>query len=148
MRRLRLDVANPYRRIPFSFAALARREDAALAHTHYFVSPRLRCPAVVTVHDISYARAPELFSRRDRALLRFVRGSVRRAERVIAVSEFTRSDIIEQYELDPAKVVAIPNGVADRFQPLPMRRIACTLVRHQPPPRLRQGSRRARAFRS
>jgi glycosyltransferase involved in cell wall biosynthesis len=118
VRRLRLDVSNPYRRIPFSFAALARREHAALAHTHYFVSPRLRCPAVVTVHDVSYARAPELFSRRDRSLLRFVRGSVRRAERVIAVSEFTRADIVDVYGLDSAKVVAIPNGVADRFRPL------------------------------
>ena len=79
-----------------SFPALARREAAALAHLHYFVSPRLPCPAVVTVHDISYARAPELFSRRDRMLFRFVRGSLRRAARVIAVSEFTRSDVIEQ----------------------------------------------------
>ena len=118
VRRLRLDVANPYRRIPFSFAALARRESAALAHTHYFVSPRLPCPAVVTVHDVSFAKAPELFSRRDRSLLRFVRGSVRRAKRVIAVSEFTRADIVDVYGLDSAKVVAIPNGVADRFRPI------------------------------
>ncbi len=118
MRRLRLDVANPYRRIPFAFPALARREDAALAHTHYFVSPRLRCPAIVTVHDISYARAPELFSRRDRSLFGFVRGSVRRAERVIAVSEFTRADVCDQYGLDHAKVVAIPNGVSPAFRPL------------------------------
>ena len=117
VRRLQLDVANPYRRIPFAFPALARREDAALAHTHYFVSPRLRCPAVVTVHDISYARAPEMFSRRDRKLLGLVRGSVRRAERVIAVSEFTRTDVIDQYGLDPAKVVAISNGVGPQFRP-------------------------------
>jgi glycosyltransferase involved in cell wall biosynthesis len=119
VRRLQLDVANPYRRIPLAFPKLARREGAALAHLHYFVSPRLACPAVVTVHDISYARAPELFSRRDRQLLRFVGGSVRRAARVIAVSEFTRGDVIEQYGLDPAKVVAIPNGVNSSFRPLP-----------------------------
>ena len=118
VRRLRLDVASPYRRIPFAFPALARREDAALAHTHYFVSPRLSCPAVVTVHDISYARAPELFSRRDRSLFGLVRGSVRRAARVIAVSEFTRADVCERYGLDAAKVVAIPNGVGAAFRPV------------------------------
>ena len=66
----------------------------------------------MTVHDISYARAPELFSRRDRTLLRLVRGSVRRAARVIAVSEFTRRDLCEVYGVDPAKVAAIPNGVS------------------------------------
>ena len=118
VRRLPLSVASPYRRIPLAFPALARREGAALAHVHYFVSPRLRCPAIVTVHDLSYARAPELFSRRDRTLLRFVRGSVRRAARVIAVSEFTRNDLCEVYGLDPAKVAAIPNGVSAEFQPV------------------------------
>src|SRR4029077_5934879 len=111
VRRLALDVSSPYRRIPFAFPSLARRESAAFAHVHYFRSPRLSCPAVVTVHDISYTRAPELFSRRDRALFRFVRGSLRRAARVIAVSEFTRSDVVDRYGLDPGKVVAIPNGV-------------------------------------
>jgi glycosyltransferase involved in cell wall biosynthesis len=119
VRRLALNVASPYRRIPFSFPSLARRESAALAHLHYFTSPRLSCPAVVTVHDISYTRAPELFSGRDRMLFRFVRGSLRRAARVIAVSEFTRADVCGRYGLDPGKVVAIPNGVSPRFQPLP-----------------------------
>ena len=119
VRRLDLKVASPYRRIPLAFPALARREGAALAHVHYFVSPRLACPAVVTVHDISYARAPELFSRRDRTLLRLVRGSVRRAARVIAVSEFTRADVCDHYDLDPSRVVAISNGVSDQFRPQP-----------------------------
>jgi len=118
VRRIALDVKSPYRRIPLSFPALARREGAALAHSHYFVAPRMPCPSVVTVHDISYARAPELFSRRDRTLLRFVRGSVRRADRVIAVSEFTRGDASELYGLDPAKIVAIPNGVGAAFHPV------------------------------
>ncbi|HET6172427.1 MAG TPA: glycosyltransferase family 1 protein [Gaiellales bacterium] len=119
VRRLQLDVPSPYRRIPFAFPALARRESAALAHLHYFAPPRLPCPAVVTVHDISFARAPELFSRRDRMLFRFVRGSLRRAARVIAVSEFTRSEVCERYGLEPGKVVAIPNGVSPRYRPLP-----------------------------
>ena len=118
VRRIALDVRSPYRRIPLSFPALARRERAALAHSHYFVAPRMPCPSVVTVHDISYARAPELFSRRDRTLLRFVRGSVRRAARVIAVSEFTRGDAGELYGLDPGKIVAIPNGVGAAFHPV------------------------------
>jgi glycosyltransferase involved in cell wall biosynthesis len=118
VRRLPLNVPSPYRRIPFAFPRLARRESASLAHLHYFTSPRLGCPAVVTVHDISYARAPELFSSRDRMLFRFVRGSLRRAARVIAVSEFTRDDIVDRYALDPGKVVAVPNGVSDRFRPL------------------------------
>ena len=72
----------------------------------------------MTVHDLSFARSPELFSRRDRTLLKLVRGSVRRAARVIAVSEFTRTDLCEVYGVDPGKVVAIPNGVSAAFRPV------------------------------
>ena len=65
-------------------------------------------PTVVTVHDLSFTRRPELFGLRDRMLLGgLVPGSVRRARRVIAVSEFTRGDLIDRYGLDPAHVVAI-----------------------------------------
>ncbi len=117
--RLRLDVASPYRRIPFAFPALARSTGAKVAHVHYFVAPRMPCPTVVTVHDASFARAPELFARRDLLLFRFVAGSVRRAARVIAVSEFTRRDVIDLYGLAPERVHAIPNGVDARFAPRP-----------------------------
>ena len=115
--RIRLDVASPYRRIPFAFPRLARSTGAAVAHVHYFVAPRMPCPTVVTVHDASFARAPELFASRDRLLFRFVAGSVRRAAAVIAVSEFTRRDLIDLYGLPEQKVHAIPNGVDARFSP-------------------------------
>ena len=49
-----LPVASPYRRIPFVFPRLARRVGAALVHVHYFVAPALPCPAVLTVHDLSF----------------------------------------------------------------------------------------------
>ncbi|MDX6564726.1 MAG: hypothetical protein QOE10_388 [Gaiellales bacterium] len=118
VRRIALDVASPYMRIPFALPRLARREGASLVHLQYFVPPAARIPAVVTVHDLSFTRRPELFSRRDRLLLGgLVPGSVRRARRVIAVSEFTRGDLIDRYRLDPERVVAIPNGVAARFRP-------------------------------
>jgi glycosyltransferase involved in cell wall biosynthesis len=120
VRRLELNVASPYRRIPFSLPHLAEREKARLLHVQYFVAPRPKLPTVVTVHDLSFTRHPELFGVRDRLLLGgLVPGSVRRARRVIAVSEFTRADLIDRYGLDPSRVVAIRNGVAARFRPDP-----------------------------
>jgi glycosyltransferase involved in cell wall biosynthesis len=120
VRRLALAVASPYRRIPFALPRLARHERASLLHVQYFVAPRLHLPTVVTVHDLSFTRSPELFGRRDRLLLGgLVPGSVRRATRVIAVSEFTRGDLIDRYDLPPGQVVAIQNGVSARFHPDP-----------------------------
>jgi glycosyltransferase involved in cell wall biosynthesis len=120
VRRIALPVASPYRRIPFALPGLARREGASLVHVQYFVAPRVAIPAVVTVHDLSFTRRPELFRLRDRMLLGgLVPGSLRRARRVIAVSEFTREDLIDRYRVDPDRVVAIRNGVAARFRPDP-----------------------------
>jgi glycosyltransferase involved in cell wall biosynthesis len=117
VRGIELRVASPYRRIPFSFPQVATREQAALMHVQYFVAPRQKIPTVVTVHDLSFTRRPELFGLRDRLLLGgLVPGSVRRARRVIAVSQFTRDDLIDRYGLDPARVVAIYNGVSARFR--------------------------------
>jgi alpha-1,3-rhamnosyl/mannosyltransferase len=74
----------------------------------------------VTVHDLSFARAPELLHPRDRLLFQlFVPRSLRRAERVIAVSEATRRDLAEAYGVDPARVAVVHNGVAEAFRPLP-----------------------------
>jgi glycosyltransferase involved in cell wall biosynthesis len=118
VRRLELAVGSPYRRIPLAFPRLARDEGAALVHVQYFVAPRLPAPCVVTVHDLSFTRRPELFGWRDRLLLGgLVPSSVRRARHVIAVSEFTRGDLIDRYGIDPARVTAIRNGVAERFHP-------------------------------
>ena len=127
--RIRLDVASPYRRIPFTFPRLARSAGAAVAHVQYFVAPRMPCPTVVTVHDASFARAPELFGSRDRFLFRFVAGSVRRAAAVIAVSEFTRRDLIDLYGVPEHRVHAIPNGVDARFVPRPAA-VATVVERH------------------
>jgi alpha-1,3-rhamnosyl/mannosyltransferase len=117
--RHRLAVRSPYRRIPWAFPRLARAAGADLVHLHYFVPPRLPGPAVVTVHDLSFARAPELLRRRDRLLFQaFVPGSLRRARRIVAVSEFTRADVCERYGVDPARVVAVHNGVGPAFRPV------------------------------
>ena len=48
---------------------------------------------------------------------RFVPRSVRRARRVLTVSERTKRDLIELYRTPPEKIVVTPNGVDPRFSP-------------------------------
>ena len=93
----------------------------SLYHGNYLLPPRLPCPGVVTVHDCSYLRAPELMPVVDRlAFRRFVPWSARRAARVVCVSEFTRRDLLELVPgLDPERVVVVPNGVSAAFRPRP-----------------------------
>jgi glycosyltransferase involved in cell wall biosynthesis len=89
-----------------------------LAHFNYVVPPAFRGPAVVTVHDLSFERHPGLMSPRDLLLFRtFVPRSARRAERVFAVSERTKRDLVDRYRIAEDKIVVTPNGVDPIFRP-------------------------------
>ena len=74
----------------------------------------------MTVHDVSFAREPRLMSVKDRLVFRrVVPRAVRRAARVLTVSERTKADLVELYGVPAARVVVTPNGVDPVFSPGP-----------------------------
>ena len=104
-------------RMAWSLPRLLRRAGAALVHTQYAVPLRARCPAVVTVHDLSF-EDPELMGRKDRLAFRaVVPRALRRAARVLTVSERTKRDLVERYGLPSERIVVTPNGVDPAFSP-------------------------------
>jgi len=83
-----------------------------------YTVPVSRVPAVVMVHDLSFEdpRAGEWLPLRTRLRYRAtIRASVRRAAHVLTVSEYSKSDIIRLYEVDPARVTVVPNAVDPRL---------------------------------
>jgi glycosyltransferase involved in cell wall biosynthesis len=105
-------------RMAWSLPGLLRRLRPALAHFQYALPLALPCPAVVTVHDLSFERDPTTMGRRDRAIFRtFVPRAVRRSRVVFAVSERTRRDLVELYDTPPEKIVLTPNAVDPAFTP-------------------------------
>ena len=101
-------------RMAWSFPRLLRRLGAALVHTQYAVPLRCPCPAVVTIHDLSFEDG--LMGRRDRFVFeRVVPRSARSAARVLTVSERTKRDLVERYDLAPDTIVVTPNGVDPAF---------------------------------
>ena len=78
-------------------------------HLGGIVPPGCRAPAVVTLHDLQYLSYPAYFSTAKRRYLAMTQGrSLKRAEVVTAVSDFTRTQAIEAFDLDAAKVVVVP----------------------------------------
>lgn len=68
-------------------------------------------PAVVTIHDLSYIFYPEDFLKKDLYQLKsWTKYSLKKAEKVIAVSKTTKKDIIKQYYLPDEKIDVIYNG--------------------------------------
>ena len=73
---------------------------------------------VVTIHDASTLDHPEWFARKFALWYRFLLPRLaRRVRRVITVSEFSRGRLVERCGLSPAQVVAVHNGVDERFAP-------------------------------
>jgi glycosyltransferase involved in cell wall biosynthesis len=105
-------------RMAWRLPRLLRRLRPALAHFQHALPLGLRVPAVVTVHDLSFARDPSLMGRKDRLVFgRVVPRAARRAARVLAVSERTRRDLRELYGIPDERIVVTPNGVDPAFTP-------------------------------
>lgn len=91
---------------------------AGLVHAQYVLPLRSPCPGVVTVHDLSFAHRPELMGRKDRLVFRtVVPRAVRHAARVLTVSERTKRDLVELYDVPADHVVVTPNGIDPAFHP-------------------------------
>ncbi len=94
------------------------RLGAALAHFQHALPLRCPCPAVVTVHDLSFERDSSLMGLRHRLTFRLVvPHAVGHAARVLAVSERTKHDLVDLYGVDPSRIAVTPHGVDPAFSP-------------------------------
>jgi glycosyltransferase involved in cell wall biosynthesis len=105
-------------RMAWSVPRLLQRVRPRIAHFVHALPPRLPCPAVLTVQDLGFERVGSLMSWKDRLVFRrVVPRSVRRAARVLAISERTKRDLVELYGVPEQKVVVTPLGVDAVFRP-------------------------------
>jgi glycosyltransferase involved in cell wall biosynthesis len=82
-------------------------------------SLRSKAPTVMTCHDLVPLHFPEQVERRHRSfLLKYLPQWLKRAEKVLTVSEFVREDVIKTCQLDRGKVLRVYNGCRDGFMPL------------------------------
>lgn len=90
-------------------AHLARHRVDLFHGTFYTLPVLCPAPAVVTMHDITFALHPEWFTWKARfAFNGFARASARKARHVLTVSECSRADIIAAYDLPESRVTAVP----------------------------------------
>ena len=93
--------------------ALGRLDGVDLLHCPTYYGPlRPRVPLVVTVLDLSVWRFPELFPRWTRTAVPALAPRVlRAARRILAISEFTKAELVEVLGVPEEKVVAVPLAV-------------------------------------
>lgn len=95
------------------FPYLLRKGRFDLLHSPSFVVPfACPCPSVVTIYDVSFLKFPQHFERRWRTYVNAVMPSVlRRVAAVICISEYTRQDLLQSYDVAPQKVHVVYCGI-------------------------------------
>jgi glycosyltransferase involved in cell wall biosynthesis len=100
---------------PFVLGRATRTFD--VVHCPTYRGPlRARAPLVVTVHDLAILRHPGAFNRWSRIYApRLVPRVLRGARRVIAVSEFTKRELVELLGVSPERIRVVPNALETTF---------------------------------
>jgi glycosyltransferase involved in cell wall biosynthesis len=118
-----VETAPPYSvaeqvRIPMAI----RREHADLFHApHYVLPPLINCRSVVTIHDTIHLMFPQYLP--GRLAYGYARTSLwiatRRSNRILTVSETSKSDILRRFRVPADKVTVIYNAIDERLSQEP-----------------------------
>ena len=120
-RRFRAIDVGPYRRLPFllwqqTLALRTLRADWMVST--FFLPPVTPCRAAVLIHDLSFRAHPKFFPRSIASYNRVLAGlAIRRADAVIALSEFTRQEMLGFYPAFDDKSIVVYPGVGGEFRP-------------------------------
>lgn len=91
------------------FHGLSQEIPFAIEHT--------RVKSVVTMHDLIFLRFPKYYKFFDRKLYEWKsKSACERADKIIAISEKTKEDIIEFYGINPDKIKVIYQSCDDIFK--------------------------------
>jgi glycosyltransferase involved in cell wall biosynthesis len=107
-----------------------RGQEVQVFHSLFFIAPLYgRPPLVVTVHDLMALTFPRFFSGRNVVLEQaaswfhrlFVPLSVKRAARVVAVSQHTAKDVQKYLDVPSERITVTYEAPEERFHPIPDR---------------------------
>ena len=93
------------------------RNKIDILHVQYIVPLILskKTKLITTIHDVSFCAYPEFIKKSDLFFLKIlIPFSLKRADKIIAVSKFTKKEIIKYYKTNKEKVSMIYNGGASK----------------------------------
>lgn len=128
------------RSMPCSFAAWSLRDLALpgragnglpidLYHATDYRIVRMRCPVVATLHDAIPLKYPEWTRARLRGLKNWMQKTAAgKADRVIALSKYAVSELVECFGVDERRITVVPCGVAEQWHVEPPREAVDALL--------------------
>ncbi|OGF99778.1 hypothetical protein A2Y99_02345, partial [Candidatus Gottesmanbacteria bacterium RBG_13_37_7] len=105
--------------LPLSLYIDPEKPAVFFSPTHY--SPRFAfCPRIIAIMDLSYIRFPEMFTKKDLYQLQhWTSYSVKKADKIITISNFSKSEIIDYYQISAERIlVTYPGYDKDKYKKL------------------------------
>lgn len=102
-----------------TFPQVAKQRGARLMHVPYFAPPRrgMGIPVIATIHDLIALRLPLYRATPTaQAYMRLVSNAAKRADMLIAVSEFSKRDIMELLGVAEERVRVIYEATAPQYR--------------------------------
>lgn len=101
--------------IQLNYAMLAHPLD--IVHSHYRpfeLSKGIPCAKILTIHDLIPLIYPEWYGSQFEYFDVSIRRCAKEADKIIAVSECTKRDIVERYGIAPNKIEVVYNGLSPK----------------------------------
>jgi glycosyltransferase involved in cell wall biosynthesis len=83
---------------------------------HHLMPPTKNKPRILTIHDLRRYKIPELY---QKSKLHLFESALKRADHIIAISEATKKDLCNIFEVPDEKVDVIYNAAGTTFRPVP-----------------------------
>jgi glycosyltransferase involved in cell wall biosynthesis len=104
----------------FKIASLLKQSNVSIYHGLSHELPvgidRVNVKSVVTVHDLLFLDFPEDYSWFDRQIYhQKMKYALKMADRVIAISTYTKNRIMHHFDIDPGRIVVIPPIAESEF---------------------------------
>ncbi len=118
------------------FDVLLPPETRLFHATEHLLPPFKGVPTVLTVHDLIFERFPQYHKRLNYLFLtRTMPLFTRRASAIIAISQATKRDLVEFYQLPAEKIHVIYEAPAPHFRPQPEEHVEAVRKRYGLPER-------------
>lgn len=103
--------------LKFPYKELRKQKPDVLHVPHYNVPIFYRGKMVVTIHDLTHLVLPEFLPNKFAYLYAkfMIWIALKKATKVITVSQNTKSDILKMFKVNPDKIEVIHNGVGEEF---------------------------------
>ena len=92
-------------------------------HPHFDLPLYVNAPSIVTIHDLKYIQQPRFFPSKGKLKSTYMKymlsSSVKRSQKIIAVSQFTKNDLVNLFQIPEEKVreelaeCGVSGGAAD-----------------------------------